>query len=338
TFRFLNINDFCNFYCISGILVCVSVLGYILLFGFPIIANDAEVIYVYSDVFATLSKGNNPYEGNHIYHRVEASDVVYGNFNYPPLEIIAYYLAYLIVGTWNATILMSTTLILHAIACLILFQTYSEINWKKKVPILSIILLTNLNYTGGLTLIFVSLFLALQRRRETKPQLMLGLVIGLGLLTKFFFGLIVIIYLWSLLKQGNFKKAFVEGGLGSVIAVLIMIPFGIVNVITATLLFQSDFGVRGEQTTYFPNIFSGLAYVLGIEQFFPILAIIIFIAFLTTRKMSFPTNLFLATVLSMFLFPTPEAQYLTSIFVILVWTKLAEARAKGVASNRDQDS
>ncbi|MHA2371087.1 MAG: hypothetical protein ACXADX_19900, partial [Candidatus Hodarchaeales archaeon] len=75
--------------------MCISVLGYILLFGFPIIANNAEVIFVYSDVFTALSNGNNPYKGNHIYHRVDGSDVVYGNFNYPPLEIVLYYIAYL---------------------------------------------------------------------------------------------------------------------------------------------------------------------------------------------------------------------------------------------------
>jgi len=303
------------------------VASYAILLGFSLVSNNAEVVLVYADVFEVLDKGGNPYQGNQIYHRVENGEVVYGDFNYLPLEIIPYYAAYSLTGTWDATVLVLTNLILNLLACCILWNVFSELEWTRKGPLLAIVLLTHVNYTSGLTLIFVSLFLALQKTNEgPEPCLAIAIIMGLGFLTKFFFGIIVIFYGWNLLVAGHFKKLAIEFGLGFSIALVAILPFGLENIISATILFQGELETRDILTSFFPNVLSGLMYVIKIKAIYPVVAFLIFFAFLLVEREPKHSRLFLGAILSMFLLPTPEPQYISCIFVIMLWTKLEEHR------------
>lgn len=299
--------------------------SYGILFGLSLVSNNSEVVLVYADVFKALEDGNNPYQGNHIYHRIEGGEVVYGNFNYLPLEIIPYYAAYSLVGTWNTTILIATNLFLNALACCILWSFFSEIDWTKKVPLLAIVLLFHINYTSSLTLIFISLFLALQGADDgPEHNFVIGLVMGLGFLTKFFFGIIAIFYGWNLATKGQFRKLILEFGLGIAIALVCILPFGLENVISATIFFQGELETRDELTSYFPNVLSGFAYAMQIKAIYPIAAFLLFSAFLLVERETKASRIFLGAVLAIFLLPTPEPQFLSSIFVIMLWAKLDE--------------
>ncbi|MHA2497443.1 MAG: hypothetical protein ACXAEI_18375 [Candidatus Hodarchaeales archaeon] len=290
-------------------------------------SNNAEVILVYADVFEALEEGKNPYNGNHIYHRVEGGEVIYGDFNYLPLEIIPYYVAYCLTGTWNATILVVTNLFLNSLACIILWNVFSEIERAKRVPLLAVVMLAYVNYTSGLTLVFVSLFLATTKFDEgSEPQFIVGLVMGLGFVTKFFFLIVSIFYGWNLLMKGHIKKLMMEFGLGFTIAILAILPFGIENVLHATFAFQGELEARDEMTTFYPNVLSGFVYALNVKLLYPIIAFLIFLGFLMAYRDSTPRCIFLGVVLSMFLFPTPEPQFLTTTFVIMLWAKLIEQR------------
>ncbi|MFQ5977946.1 MAG: hypothetical protein ACE5OZ_07455 [Candidatus Heimdallarchaeota archaeon] len=299
--------------------------SYAIFFGLSLVSDNAEVVLVYADVFKALENGNNPYQGNHIYHRIEGGEAVYGNFNYLPLEIIPYYAAYSLAGTWNATILVATNLFLNALACCILWSIFSEIDWTRKTPLLAIVLLFHINYTSGLTLIFISLFLALQGANDSpEPRFVISLVMGLGFLTKFFFGIVAIFYVWNLAMKGQFKKLVLEFGLGVAIALVCILPFGLENVISATIFFQSELETRDELTSYFPNVLSGFAYALQVKAIYPIAAFLLFFTFLLVKRETKASRFFLGAVLAIFLLPTPEPQFLSSVFVIMLWAKQIE--------------
>src|SRR5512137_1607 len=64
-----------------------------------VVSSDSEIVRAYQSVFDALDNGLNPYTSGTIYHEIESVGPVFGNFNYPPLEIAPYYLAYRIAGT-----------------------------------------------------------------------------------------------------------------------------------------------------------------------------------------------------------------------------------------------
>jgi ABC-type Mn2+/Zn2+ transport system permease subunit len=89
-------------------------------------------------------------------------------------------------------------------------------------------------------------------------------------------------------------------------------------------------------TTFYPNALSGFVYALNIKFLYPIIAFLIFLGFLMAYRDSIPHCIFLGVVLSMFLFPTPEPQFLSSIFVIMLWTKLIERQRRDSRTIEDQ--
>ena len=60
-------------------------------FNLATLDRDSEIVNVYRTVFEALDEGRNPYDCGTIYHRDAEGNVVYGDFNYPPLEIYPYY-------------------------------------------------------------------------------------------------------------------------------------------------------------------------------------------------------------------------------------------------------
>src|SRR5512142_108850 len=106
------------------VLVCGLALGAV---NIAVLDPDSEVVQTYRTVFEALDGGGNPYTSGTIFHEIETVGPVLGNFNYPPLEIFPYYLAYKIAGTWNLTVLTATMLVIQAGCALVLILMFPRL-------------------------------------------------------------------------------------------------------------------------------------------------------------------------------------------------------------------
>ena len=132
----------------KGTLAFVAICGLGLgVVNLCVLGSRYEVVRFYGTVFDALESGKNPYTSGTIFHEIESFGPVSGNFNYPPLEIYPYYLAYRVAGTWNMTVLIVTMLLIQAFCCLVLFRMFPRIRPVFLLPFVPMILLGELKTT-----------------------------------------------------------------------------------------------------------------------------------------------------------------------------------------------
>lgn len=294
--------------------------------------RDSEIVNVYRTVFETLDEGRNPYDCGTIYHRDTAGDVVYGDFNYPPLEIYPYYLARLVAGAWNSTVLTAAVLLINLAACCLLALALKEIPLKLLVPYLVLIMFTETKTNPSMTLLAACLILLLTAGLEAKPglpgRLLLAAAFGLGLTTKFLVIPMAAAYYWHDLARDprrRFLPVLLDGAVVLAAACLVTAPFGVWKVFKSTVLFNLFLKERAVMTTFYPNVLSGPLAWLKLESVFPAAAVLFLGAgvlaaplFKTRSAMLFAVVAFLLAA------TTPEPQFLpvvTAFFLVSVLEK-----------------
>ncbi|MDI6845091.1 MAG: hypothetical protein QME28_03030 [Candidatus Saccharicenans sp.] len=300
------------------------------LFQIKSLKPDREIISTYRSVFQDLEEGRNPYTSGQIYHRDASGQVVYHNFNYPPLELWPYYFFYRIFRRWNEKSLALFLMSLQLLAGLIVVLAFRKI---RPFPLhllffLPLLVFSEIKTNPGMTMLMVSLFILLLSARRKGESLALDIitasVIGLGVLTKFLFSCIAItFYLWQLYtslkknSQAELKQTALMISISFLVALMAILPFGPLNVFKSTILFNLNPGERNLYTTFYPNVLSGPLYLIDKNWLYPPVAIGAFLlALWTVRKMSlFPAMLFVSTVF-LLVAPTPEPQYFGTMLLL----------------------
>jgi hypothetical protein len=308
---------------LAFVMICGLGLGAV---NLAVLSPKSEVIQTYRTVFDALESGKNPYTAGTIFHVIESSGPVFGNFNYPPLEIYPYYLAYRIAGTWNLTVLTVTMLVIQALCCLALVSMFPGIPPVRLVPFLPLILLGEVKTTVAVTLLLTALVLLLIKRDAEAPRASHGYVIailfGLGLTAKFLIIPLMAAYYWHHFDGKDLRSLVgiaVDVGVAVATAVFVMAPFGVVNVLKNTVLFNLVLEDRAALTTFYPNVLSGPLAWLGLQSVYPIVAT----AFLALAVLAAPRlGLFTAMLTSACVFlvvaPTPEPQFVPVLFFLVV--------------------
>ena len=319
------------------VLLCGLGLGAV---NLAVISSDSEVVRTYRSVFDALDSGLNPYTAGTIYHEIEGVGPVFGNFNYPPLEIYPYYLAYRIAGTWNIVVLTVTMLVIHAVCGLVLFRMFAGIRPARLLPFLPFILLGEIKTTVALTLLATAAILwAIKRDAEAhRPwrRFLVAALFGLGTMTKAFVLPLMAAYY---AHETDFRDArsLVRTGVDLLIvigtAVLVMAPFGVIEVVKNTALFNIVLEDRAVLTTFYPNILSGPLTWLGLPGLYPLAAFgVVAAAILASRKSGLFTALFTAAAAFLVTASTPEPQFLPALLVLVVVAQgLALAQTPGAS-------
>lgn len=308
----------------------------------PVLLADPEyeAVYTYQSVFNSLEEGNNPYTSGTIYHRVDDS-VVLGNFNYPPMTIPFYWLAYLSLGAWNIGLMILVNLLVRVLVCIVFMKMTPKLRHHQRLPFYLFFLLLGATYPLTMTFLIVSLIMyylmrndLLRGKSAMNKYLYLPVLFSLGLLTKFFVVPIFFAYFYhyflNLRKTGDAIKQIVLIG---IMSSLILLPFGIMNVIDNTLLFNLNLGQRTVYTTFYPNIVSGPFSWLDAELAYALFAILAFGFFLYIFDKDLVTKIVYMCIAFMLLIPTPEPQYLVILFYIVIVGKYMElARQRPLAS------
>lgn len=300
------------------------------------IKSDPEIIETYRSVFKDLEEGRNPYTSGQIYHRNEANQVVYQNFNYPPMELYPYWLFYRMFRVWNPQSLTLFLIILQLLAGIILILTFRRIRPFYLLAFLPLLVFSEIKTNPAMTMLSVSIFMALLFRQETRPstlnRYLIAVVIGFGLLTKFLFIPLAGVYYFLQLDFRSWKnslKVISEGFVSLLVAWLLMLPFGPWNVIKSTILFNLNLGERNIYTTFYPNVLSGFFYLIKKPELYPLVAVVIMVAavLLATRLKPFSAML-LSGIAFLLVSPTPEPQYFGTMLLLALAAKMMEIYSK----------
>lgn len=308
----------------------------------PVLLADPEyeAIYTYQSVFDSLDEGNNPYTSGTIYHRVDDS-IILGNFNYPPMTIPFYWLAYLSLGAWDINLMILVNLLSRLLVCMVFVKMTPKLRHYQRFPFYLFFLLLGTTYPLTMTFLIVSLLMYylmrndLSKRKSTANKyLYLPVLFSLGLLTKFFVVPIFFAYFYhyffNLKKTDDAIKQIVLIG---IVASLILLPFGIVSVIDSTVLFNLNLGQRAIYTTFYPNIVSGPFSWIDAELAYAFFAAIAFGFSLYIFDKDLITKIVYTCIAFMLLIPTPEPQYLVILFYIVIVSKYMElARQRPLTS------
>lgn len=298
---------------------------------YSIINSDwhKELIYTYETLFYALSNSLNPYTSNVIYHRLSDGSVIFSTFNYLPGEIIPYYIAFILFRSWNFGIMLIVNLFINLIVTLVFIFHLPQINRSTKILYSFLLLFTSLTHSASLVffLIMISSLLLVNQKENLKVKYRVALVIlmGVGTVAKFFMLPFIFLYFWNNIIERK-KRSYFADCIGTCsIFLLFTYPFGVWEVVYSTILFNLNLTQRAQVTTYYFNIVSGFCYYTHLQILYGILVGILFLlTIILTRNIPFHRRILYVSLIALIIFPTPEDQFLGSLFGLLLVSKLKE--------------
>ncbi len=316
----------------KGVLVLAVLAGLGLGIGeISVINPRSEIVQVYQTVFDAMDSGNNPYTSGTIFHYAEFYKVVYGNFNYPPVEIYPYYAAYKIAGAWNSTVMTAVFLVLHALVCLVFLWTFPRVKRRYLAAFFLLFLFTEIITNPAMTFLVTALVLLVIKKNEVRPRpvyrYLIAVLFGIGLMTKFLVIPFMAAYYWHRFDRKNLKSLgpiAVDTAISLATAVLLMAPFGVRAVFKETILFNLILRDRAVMTTYFPNILSGPLVWLGLDRIYPYAAVLILgIAVLWAPRLRVIAAMMAASYAFLMVSPTPEPQFIPVMLYLALFGAFA---------------
>jgi hypothetical protein len=289
------------------------------------IRGDVELVRHYRDVFSTLESGKNPYTAAAIFHDAEFYKEVRGNFNYPPLEIYPYYLAYRTAGTWNVTVFTLTVLIIQAVAGIVFVLMFPRVRFGFLLTFLPMILVGEVKTGAAMTLLLTALILWQIKKDRQRPggihRYVIAVLFGLGLMTKFLIIPLMAAYYWHQFDRKRLRSLLdiaVDVSISLATAVLIMAPYGVMSVLKNTILFNLVLRDRAVLAIFFPGVLSGPMTWFGLESLYPVAAVAILgVAVLIAPRLSLFGAMLTAAYVFLLVAPTPELQFLPTIVLVI---------------------
>ncbi len=325
-------------------LATVFVLGLGLgIVNFASIDPGAETIGYYRSAFEAIDRGDNPYTCGTIFHRAEGGTPAYGNFNYPPVELYPYYVAYRIAGRWDVTVFTAAMMVINGLACAVILLTWPSAGISSLAAFFPLLLFGEIKTNPSLTLLAATVLVWLIVRERRRPSrsgpYFIALAFGVGLMTKFLIWPLAAAYFSAkLLRKGRGRlgPAIGGGALAMGTSALIMAPFGIGAVLKSTVLFNTVLRDRAVLTTFYPNVLSGPLKALGLEAVYPIAAAAaVGAAVLAAPRLRLLPALLLAAFVFLFAAPTPEPQFLPVVLSLALASRCLE-KDEGAESETGQ--
>jgi len=171
-----------------------------------------------------------------------------------------------------------------------------------------------------------SLLLLYQKEEKSlKIRLALVLIMGVGTVAKFFMLPFIFLYFWNtIIEKKSYSYIADLIGVG-IVFLLFTIPFGVYNVIYSTIIFNLNLSQRAQVTTYYLNIVSGFCYYTHLQILYGVIAVsLFFLSVVLTKNIPFHKRILYVSLIALIIFPTPEDQFIGSVFGLLVISKLDE--------------
>ncbi len=199
--------------------------------------------------------GVNPYENN-VVPRFEGRyspnpSWTFGTYNYLPLDLMVYSGFHWLVGDLGMPGWFVATNLLFSAIAFFLLRELLQVSWRCYAPIAGIVMLFYSFDNASLTVLLIVASLYLYHNLKPRHQGLATVVMGLAVMTKVYAAipfLVMVLYQlqvwWGARDWRGFARLSASVAASGVIAVALMLPFGIVDVIDASVLFHTSAAAR----------------------------------------------------------------------------------------------
>jgi hypothetical protein len=174
-----------------------------------------------------------------------------GPYNYLSLDLIAYYGIHALAGGLGMPFWFVAANLMFSAAAFIILQDMIQVKWRFYAPIAGIAMLFYSFDNASLTFLLIVASMYLYSRLRSNNGIIATLVLGLAVMTKIYAIIpFVVFVLYELQLRAHlrdwrvFAKVSASVGVSGVIAIGLMLPFGIGNVIESAVLFHLSAGAR----------------------------------------------------------------------------------------------
>lgn len=256
--RFGRLISFAKTHPISLVLVLWTMfLSFVVAYGlcFDQLADMHDIPNAVDSAVVSESGGVNPY--NHdVVPRFEGKYTSppswsLGPYNYLALDLIVYYGIHAVAGGLGMPFWFVAANLMFSAAAFIILQDMIQVKWRFYAPIAGIAMLFYSFDNASLTFLLIVSSMYLYLRLKSNNGSVATIVLGLAVMTKIYAVIpFVVFVLFELQLRARlrdwrvFAKVSASVGTSGVIAIGLMLPFGIDNVIKSAVLFHLSAGAR----------------------------------------------------------------------------------------------
>lgn len=287
--------------------------------------------------------GINPYE-EFVVPRFKGKYVpgvewTFGPYNYLPVDLLAYVGFYEAFGWLGSPVWFVVTNLILSAAAFTLLGRLLRTEWVAYAPLAGIVMLFYAFDNASLTLLLMVLAMYAYLRSQWHPGVLAIVLMSFATLTKIFAAIpLVILVLFELQRQitsrswKDVAKTAAATAVGALSAVLIMLPFGIQNVLDSAVFFHTSEELR-IGTSCGGTLLSEVA--LGSEYYSMISIAFVFASLVVGMRMrSLNDRVLLTTVV--FLLVSIKSSLapliVAGVFLMLRFKEISDARANGSIS------
>ncbi len=199
----------------------------------------------------TATSGINPYE-EYVVPRFKGKyfvgvDWTYGPYNYMPLDLLIYISAEAALGPMGEPYWFVTANIAFSCLAMLLLRDLTRARWLSFLPLAGTVVLFYSFDNASLTLLLMTGSVYVLHRLERHAEALSLILMGLAVLTKVYaaipFLVMLLYFAQSSVSSRDWRRlaeTAVAAGVAGAVAILVMLPFGIDNVLDAAVFFHTS--------------------------------------------------------------------------------------------------
>jgi hypothetical protein len=235
--------------------IAFAVFAFVFVTNFDYFDRIHDIDEAVEAAATSYEQGINPYE-EYVIPRfktryVPGVDLTMGPYNYLPVDLYVYVGFYEAIGTPDSPVWFVVTNLLFSGVAFALFWDILKVRWVPYAPIAGIVMLFYSFDNASLTLLLMVLAMYAYTRLRWHPGVTAIVFLTLATLTKIFAAIpLVILILHELQRSAVARnwRSFAEVGAATaacaVMAVVVMLPFGVQNVLDAAVFFHTSEELR----------------------------------------------------------------------------------------------
>ena len=256
----------------------------------------------------SLDAGVNPYE-EYVIPRFEgrwSPDVNWtmGPYNYLPLDLYTYYGLHSLFGGLSSPMWFVVVNLMFSYAAFLILRSLITSDWIIYAPLAGIVMLFYAFDNASLTLFLIVLSVYVYRRVSWHPFALAIVIMALATMTKVFaiipLAVLILYEAESGARNRDWRRigeTFAAAAAGGVIALLIMLPFGVGHVLDGAVFFHTSEDLRVGTST------GGtvLSEVMGDSQYYSVVSVVLVLVSLVVgiRLRSMNDRVLLTTIVFM---------------------------------------
>ena len=259
-----------------------------------------------------------------------------GPYNYLPVDLFVYAGYYEALGWLGSPIWFVVTNLLFSGIAFVVLREMLDSSWMVYLPVAGIVMLFYSFDNASLTLLLMVLSMYVYTRARWHPGAIAIVLMALATLTKIFAAIpLVILVLFELQRSVTLRnwrtaaEAVAASAIGGALAILVMLPFGIQNVLDSAVFFHTSEELR-VGTSVGGTLLSEIA--LGSEYYSMISAALVFASLIVGMRMRSLNDRVLLTT-SVFLLVSVKSSLapliIAGVFLMLRLKEMSAARENG---------